>query len=510
LVLVPCWLYALAMLMNKVLSIVSLLCCLQGCVGGLTFDSLPSTVKDVQYAVRGEIVQLAQDLKQLLQQPDHGLPFDEITPCNIGNPQALGQPPISFHRQVLSLLTNPELQKKDLYASDVQERAQVFTNATSFGAYSHSKGVPLLRQYVADFISRRDGTHLPSADPESIYLTDGASPGVKLSLEMLVSRKDDGVLIPVPQYPLYSAAITNNGGSAVGYYLDEASGWSVSIEQIKQAMARFHHEQPAGSLKGIAVINPGNPTGNVMTRAQMEEVVQLCADHRLVLLADEVYQENIWAESKPWESFRKVVLEMQAPVQVISFHSISKGYYGECGLRGGYMQLHNIDQRVQDQFYKMASITLCSNTLGQAMTASIMNPPRLGDASFARFEEEKTTILKSLRRKSLLMSKRLNTLPGMSCQPSDGAMYAFPRVDLPRGALAAAAKVGKQPDEFYCISLLNATGIIVVPGSGFHQRPGTWHFRITILPSEAKLPGVLDRFEAFHRRFMSKYSASEL
>jgi len=339
-------------------------------------------------------------------------------------------------------------------------------------------------------------------------LTDGASPGVKLSLEMLVSEKDDGVLIPIPQYPLYSAAIANNGGTVVGYYLDEASGWSVSLAQIKKAIDRFRQERPTGRLKAIAVINPGNPTGNVMTRQQMEEVVQLCADHGITLLADEVYQENIWVDSKKWESFRKVALEMKLPVQVISFHSISKGYYGECGLRGGYMQLHNIDPKVQDQFYKMASITLCSNTLGQAMTASIMNPPRPGEASFAHFEQERVAILQSLRRKSVLLSKRLNSLPGMSCQPSDGAMYAFPRVDMPAGALAAAAKAGKQPDEFYCIALLNATGIVVVPGSGFPQQPGTWHFRITILPSEDKLPAVLDRLEAFHRGFLEKYSAS--
>jgi len=484
--------------------------CFLTAVAGLSFEQLPKSIVNMEYAVRGEIDILAQELQERLAQDNHGLPFSEIVRCNIGNPQALGQKPMSFHRQLLSLLTSPELQGQALYPADVHERARQFTNATTLGAYTHSKGAMPLRQKVSEFIVRRDGLPSDAVDPESIYLTDGASAAVKLSLPLLVTGADSGVLIPIPQYPLYTAALTNLGGTAVGYYLDEDAGWSVSMPEVKEAAARFRAEWPSGQIKAMVVINPGNPTGNVMTRAEMEDVVRFCHEQGLVLLADEVYQENIWNPAKKWESFRKVVMQMGLAVELISFHSISKGYYSECGLRGGYMQLHNIDRKVQEQMYKLASITLCGNTLGQAMTASVMNPPMPGDASYAAFEAERSATLESLQRKSTMLGKRLSGLPGMSVQPSDGAMYAFPRIELPEGAIKAAAAAGKPADTFYCIELLKATGIVVVPGSGFRQKPGTWHFRITILPAEAKLPELLDRLEAFHLGFLAKYSKSEL
>jgi len=340
-------------------------------------------------------------------------------------------------------------------------------------------------------------------------MSDGASPAVKAALQLLISDEDDGVLIPIPQYPLYSAAISNLGGTAIGYHLDEESGWAVTMPAIEKAIAEFRSTKQNGRLKGICMINPGNPTGNVMSRDQMEAVVRLCVDRNLVLLADEVYQENVWIEEKNFLSFRRVALEMGLPAEIISFHSISKGYYGECGLRGGYMQLHNIDPEVGDQIYKMASISLCSNTLGQAMVSSVTNPPANGDASYQQFQHERGVILDSLRRKSALVASRLDKMPGISCQPVEGALYAFPRLHLPDAALRAATAAGKLPDTFYCMELLKATGIVVVPGSGFHQKEGTWHFRITILPKEDKLPAILDRLEAFHANFMTQYATSE-
>jgi len=478
--------------------------------GSLTVDMLPPRVTDVEYAVRGEIVIRAGEIEKELENPNHGYPFDEIIRCNIGNPQAVGQSPVTFHRQVLSLVTLPEMIKGSSFEKDVVERATKFSNATKFGAYAHSKGVELFRHMVCDFIERRDGPNLGKVDAESIFLTDGASAGVKMSLGMLIKDMDDGVLIPIPQYPLYSAAITSLSGTAAGYYLDEAGGWSVPMPAIEAAIRKFRKDRPNGRLKALVMINPGNPTGNLLSRAQMQEMVKLCERESLVLLADEVYQENVWSATKKWESFRKVALEMKSPVEVVSFHSISKGYSGECGLRGGYMQFHNSDSKVIDQVYKMASITLCSNTLGQAMIASIVNPPRAGEPSFPTFEIEKTKVLASLGRKAKFLVDRLNQIEGVSCQPIEGAMYAFPSVILPPGAIKAAEAAGKVPDTFYCLAMLEATGIVVVPGSGFFQKEGTWHYRITILPAEEKLPKVLDRYEAFHKAFIAKYSKTEL
>lgn len=475
----------------------------------LTYDKLPVHIRNVRYAVRGPIVQRSLEIAEALKLPGHGKPFSEVVFCNVGNPQALDQKPITFHRQVLSLITNPELlnnpQVTNIYADDVVKRARAFEKAHKIGSYSNSKGITLFREMVAQFIKRRDGPGLPEVDIGGIFLTDGASPAVKTSMSLLIGDKNDGVLIPIPQYPLYSATLTNLRGTAVGYYLREEDRWAVTRESIEEAISNFKKGYPEGRLKAIVVINPGNPTGNVMKREMMEEVVRLCEEHGMLLLADEVYQENIWGNTK-WVSFRKVVLEMGSKVELMSFNSISKGFTGECGLRGGYLQGENIDSAVANELYKMFSISLCANTVGQAMIASILNPPASGEPSYNLFVQEREEIKSSLQRKAVIVSEMLNSMTGVSSQPVDGAMYAFPSLTLPEKAKAAARSKGQKPDEFYCFEMLEHTGVVTVAGSGFHQKPGTYHYRITILPKEEKFKQVMERIAKFHEEFLRRYS----
>lgn len=479
---------------------------------GLTLDSVPQKILDAEYAVRGEIVTRSFKIEKQLAQGNHTLPFDELVACNIGNPQAVGAKPVTFHRQVLSLLSNPSLLEEpavtSLYPADVTMRAKEYVaNNPKFGAYSHSKGIPFFRQQVANYIDRRDGPAVPLADPEDIYLTDGASAGVKTVLEVMITDQMDGILIPIPQYPLYSAAITRLGGTYIGYELMEdytsGKGWAIDVDLIEKKIQDF--VAGGGRVRGIAVINPGNPTGTVLTRDVIEAVVRLCEKYKIVILADEVYQDNIFREDREFVSFRRVIHEASSPVELFSFHSMSKGYYGECGLRGGVMHLTNIDSGVADQIYKLFSMILCANTLGQALMASILNPPVPGDASFERFAEERRDILANLSRKADLVTWELNEMPGVQSLPVEGAMYAFPQVYLPKKFVEEAENLGKAPDMLYCIKMLEATGVIVVPGSGFAQRSGTWHYRITILPEEEKLKRVLARMKTFHLNFLEKY-----
>merc|ERR1712096_263935 len=120
----------------------------------------------------------------------------------------------------------------------------------------------------------------------------------------------------------------------------------------------------------------------------------------MVLIADEVYQENIWAPDVTWKSFRKVAHEVESNVELFSLHSVSKGYYGECGLRGGLLQCENIDPDVLAEILKLFSLNLCSNTMGQCMMASVMNPPKEGDPSFVKFNTEKTEILGGMKERA--------------------------------------------------------------------------------------------------------------
>lgn len=199
----------------------------------LSVDTINQAVVTAQYAVRGELVLRASRLKEELKQNPASVPFDKMVECNIGNPQALRQQPLSFNRQVLALMVLPTLlDQPDVlaaFAPDVVMRAREYLASipSGVGAYSESQGFGLVRQQVADFISARDG--LPAVK-ENIFLTDGASKGVEFLLKLLLRDSNDGVLVPIPQYPLYSATLALQGAQMLGYELQEDCGWAMPVE----------------------------------------------------------------------------------------------------------------------------------------------------------------------------------------------------------------------------------------------------------------------------------------
>ncbi|KAJ1700490.1 hypothetical protein LUZ63_000269 [Rhynchospora breviuscula] len=472
-------------------------------------ESINPKVKDCEYAVRGEIFNHAQRLQEELEKNPGSRPFDEITYCNLGNPQALGQKPITFFRQVLALCEYPALLDSDeahkIFSSDAISRAKkILSTLTgkSTGAYSHSKGAKGLREMIADGIALRDGY---PANPEDIFLTDGASAAVHMIMQLLIRSENDGILCPIPQYPLYSAAITLHGGTLVPYYLSESNNWGLEVFELK---GRLDLARENGiSVKAMVVINPGNPTGQVLSESNQQEIVELCRKEGLVLLADEVYQDNVYVKDKKFISFKRIIRSgyRDDEISVVSFQSISKGYYGECGKRGGYIELCGFREDVKDQIYKVASVNLCSNTTGQILASLIMNPPKPGEESHKLFFSEKEAILSSLGRRAKALEDAFNSMEGVSCQKAEGAMYLFPRIKLPNKAIDAADKAGMVPDAFYALRLLDATGLVLVPGSGFGQVPGTWHVRTTILPDESKIPDIVSRLKTFHESFMREF-----
>ena len=402
----------------------------------LNTSTINPAVLNVQYAVRGELALKADKYSQQLASPlapspsngrdsptpKRDLPFDKVVTANIGNPQQKGldQQPITFWRQVISLLEYPDLFKqhlsvaKQIYPEDVIQRAKdLHVEIGSTGAYTHSKGVLGIRKRVAKFIEgeslspctyslsrvaldrRQIGCPMTSlssspitrstsqsltlerdgypADPESIYLTAGASAGVSAILSVAL-QKGDGCLIPIPQYPLYTATLAFVSATPIPYYLQEEQGWSMNhqvlIDGIKKAKA------DGTPIKALVIINPGNPTGGCLSESAIKEVIQLCYDERIVLMADEVYQNNIFDEkARPFISFKKVLKSMDKEVaegvELVSFHSISKGVSGECGRRGGYYECVNISDEVMEQIYKMASVSLCPPVSGQVSRDSL-------------------------------------------------------------------------------------------------------------------------------------------
>ncbi|RMZ97754.1 alanine aminotransferase 1, partial [Brachionus plicatilis] len=189
----------------------------------LTIETLNSMVKNLQYAVRGRIFIRASELEKDI---ENGInkPFERVIRANLGDCHATGQKPITFLRQVMAICSYPDLLKSDEFPQDTKDRALKLLNACrgqSVGAYTDSVGLEIVRMHVAEFITERDGGIF--CDPDNIFLTSGASGGIKIILKMLLNEptsKPAGFMIPIPQYPLYSATISEYNAEQIGYYLD--------------------------------------------------------------------------------------------------------------------------------------------------------------------------------------------------------------------------------------------------------------------------------------------------
>ena len=362
--------------------------------------------------------------------PEETLPFDKVISANIGNPQQLDQKPITFFRQVLSILEYPQLLENESalkdsfgYKSDVIDRARWLLNdVKSVGAYSQSQGGLGIRTSIAKFIEARDGY---AADPAQIFLSAGASSGVNTLMHIICARPETGVLVPIPQYPLYTATLSLLNARCVPYYLNEERAWGTDLGAIRSALEKAKRE--GTDVRAIVVINPGNPTGASLPAEDIRSVLEFAQQENLVVLADEVYQTNIFTGK--FTSFKKALRDLQNTVpdkydtvELASLHSISKGMVGECGHRGGYFELVGFDPEVAAQIYKFVSISLCAPVVGQCLVEMMVNPPREGDPSYALYREEYDGIFNGLQKRATALYDAFSKMEGVHCQ--------YPQVSL--------------------------------------------------------------------------------
>lgn len=490
-----------------------------GAVGRqLTEATMNQNIVSMRYNLGGgDILDEADKMRAKLKNgPAAGeepLPFSEIIHANIGDPQALGQKAPPFNRQVMSLVTNPVLIETapDAFLPQAIERAQGYLAKITggIGAYSESQGLEVVRDEVAAFLLKRDGV---AADAGNILLTNGASDGVRVIMNALIRGPGhkDAVMVPLPQDPVYSALSTLFGGESVGYYLDEDWGWSTPIKELNRAADQAAKD--GVTVRAIAVINPGNPVGVLLAEKAMKDIVLFCKARGIVLLADESYQENLYATSRgKFISFKKVVAEMgdsAAGVELVSFHSVSKGFLGEGGVRGGYMELHNIDPAVATQINKLMSVGFCANVLGQIAVGLMVNPPSTGLAG-SMHRKHRESVITSLERRYKKLNAALNALTGVTSVPIVGSMYLYPKVKLPKAISQVAEMNNKTPDMFYCLAMLGETGVVTVPGSEYDQKEGTFHFRISLLPAEDKMDALIARIHLFNEKFMDFFEDSD-
>lgn len=310
-----------------------------------------------------------------------------------------------------------------LKKSEVSERIRILKESLKYGGGLRNS-LKVCLSYTCQFeiksaqlllLPERDGF---PADPERIYLTSGASAGVETIMDLLIANPKCGVLIPIPQYPLYTAALALHKAVPCPYYLDESNDWSVTIQDIKSSLQKARSE--GTDVRAIVVINPGNPTGSCLSESQVADILQFAHEEKLVVLADEVYQKNVFdPQTRGFHSFKKVLRsqkdDIASSVELFSFHSTSKGQIGECGRRGGYFEVVNVSDEVEAQIYKLASIQLCSPVAGQIAVDIMVDPPKEGEPSYKQFHEEIDGIQNSLKSRSSVLHKTFQDLEGVSC-----------------------------------------------------------------------------------------------
>lgn len=400
----------------------------------LSINNINPNVIKARYAVRGELAIRAETYRaKLAKGSGEEFPFNKIIAANIGNPQQLDQKPITFFRQVLSILEYPALLEKEEilkealgYKQDVIDRARwLLKEVGSVGAYSQSQGVPGIRESVANFLERRDGY---PANAEHIFLCAGASSGVNTLLNVMCSKPESGILIPIPQYPLYTATLAVLNVRCVPYYLEEAKAWGTDIDTIRESYNKAKAE--GTDVKAIVVINPGNPTGASLSEDDVRSVLEFASENKLVVMADEVYQTNVFIGK--FTSFKKVLRDLQKEtpgkydnVELASLNSVSKGMVGECGHRGGYFEFVGFDSEVAAQIYKFISIMLCPPVIGQCLVELMVNPPRKGDLSYPLYRQEYDAIFNGLYERAHALFDAFKRMDGVECQDPQVNLFHF-------------------------------------------------------------------------------------
>ncbi|XP_050795758.1 alanine aminotransferase 2-like [Gopherus flavomarginatus] len=437
----------------------------------LTLDSVNPCVKGTRLPTLAPLLERASEIQRQLAQGEEK-PFREVIWCHSGDPHAAGQRPITFLRQVAAICAYPELLHADSMPRDAKQRASRILqelHGSSAGACNMEYITTAVPQTVTHYLERRDGGI--RCNPRNIITCGGITRAIVDFLSLVVNEQDPsraGVLLLVPGHPLFADAIALAGAVAVQYHLDEEGGWALDIGEIRRVLG-----QARGycTPKVLCVINPGDPTGEPCAE---QDVLQLAAQERLLLLADEVHQESMFTPDSPFLSFKRVLCELgpvvSSVVQLISFYSVSKGFAPDADLS------------------QTPGVPVC-----QAYRQSEANT-------------ETQVVLSDLAHNAQLTQEVFSQVPGIHCNPVQGAMYSFPRIQIPARAVQEAQALGLEPDLFFCQKLLEATGIVLAPGSTFGQCLGTHHVRVTLLPPVKTLRIVLQTIADFHSAFLQRYS----
>lgn len=344
----------------------------------------------------------------------------------------------------------------------------VIRNLVAAQGYSHSKGIFGARKAV---MQRCQIQGIADVEIDDIILGNGVSELIVMAMQALLNPGDE-VLIPAPDYPLWTAAVTLSGGKAVHYRCDELAGWQPDIEDMVDKITPH--------TRGVVVINPNNPTGAVYSEATLRRIVEIAREHHLIIYADEIYDRIIYdgAEHVPLGSLAKDVL-------CITFNGLSKNYR-LAGFRSGWLIVSGAKHRARNYIQgieMLASMRLCANVPAMyAIQTALGGYQSIGDLvkPGGRFYEQRN-----------LAWELLTGIPGVSCVKPQGALYLFPRLDPEVYHIA--------DDEQFVLDLLLQEKMLLVQGTAFNWTD-TNHFRIVFLPRTDDLEDAIGRLANFLAR----------
>ena len=398
----------------------------------LKFYNQSNKLNDVCYDIRGPVMDEAERMEAL---------GSKILKLNIGNPAPFG------------------------FSAPDEVLLDLIYNLRSCEGYSDSRGLFSARKAIMQYCQLK---HIPNVGIDDIFTGNGVSELIMISMQALLDAGDE-ILVPAPDYPLWTASVTLAGGTAVHYMCDEASGWYPDVEDIRSKVTP--------RTKGIVVINPNNPTGALYPKEVLEQIVQVAREHDLILFADEIYDRLVM------DDLKHVALASLAPdLLTLSFNGLSKSHR-VAGFRCGWLCLAGNKTRAKGYIAglnMLAKMRLCSNVPGQSIIQTSLGGYQSADELLmpgGRIFEQREYIYNAL-----------NQIPGISVTKPSAAFYIFPKVDV--------EKFGIHSDEQMCLDLLKREKILVTSGTGFHW-PEPDHFRIVYLPNLDTLQSAMRKLTRF-------------
>lgn len=403
-----------------------------------------SKLANVGYDIRGPVLDKARQMEEEGQ---------KIIKLNIGNVAAFG------------LLPPDEI---------IQDMIRNLPSQVAAG-YTDSKGLFAPRKAVVHYCQQK---HIAGVTVDDVYLGNGASELIAMSMNALLDAGDE-VLIPSPDYPLYTAVVALSGGTPVHYRCDEGSGWMPDIDDMKAKVTP--------RTKAIVIINPNNPTGALYPVEVLQQIVEVARQHQLVVFADEIYDKTLFDGAQ-----HTSIASLADDVLFLTFNGLSKNYRS-CGYRAGWMVVSGNKKRAKDYIEglnMLASMRLCANTPGQLAIQTALGGYQSIDDLVAPGGR--------LARQRDLAHSLLTQIPGVSVVKPTAALYMFPRLDPKVYPI--------EDDQQFAYELLAEEKVLIVQGTGFNW-PTPDHFRLVFLPNTDDLTEAIGRIARFLDQYRKRHTA---